>query len=140
MKTYSRQHIIRSSSVTERSLVTTCRLRNVTRSDNNPQGFLIERVLPSSKTGTSDSMKDNGKKVFHPFRTEKDRYIIKTPQAVATVELPAAKRLSSFTCSDSSPPSTLPTSWAVSAGQTNFRLRYSISKGLRFPKRTVSNH
>ena len=42
MKTYSRQHIIRSSSVTERSLVTTCRLRNVTRSDNNPQGFLIE--------------------------------------------------------------------------------------------------
>ena len=42
MKTYCRQHIIRSSSVTERSLVTTCRLRNVTRSDNNPQGFLIE--------------------------------------------------------------------------------------------------
>ena len=42
MKTYSRQHIIRSSSVTERSLVTICRLRNVTRSDNNPQGFLIE--------------------------------------------------------------------------------------------------
>ena len=42
MKTYSRQHIIRSSSVTERSLATTCRLRNVTRSDNNPQGFLIE--------------------------------------------------------------------------------------------------
>ena len=72
MKTYSRQHIIRSSSVTERSLVTTCRLRNVTRSDNNPQG------LPSSKTGTSDSMKDNGiKKVFHSFRTEKDRHIAK---------------------------------------------------------------
>ena len=43
MKTYSRQHIIRSSSVTERSLVTTCRLRNVTRSDNNPQGFTMER-------------------------------------------------------------------------------------------------
>ena len=42
MKAYCRQHIIRSSSVTERSLVTTCRLRNVTRSDNNPQGFLIE--------------------------------------------------------------------------------------------------
>ena len=42
MKTYSRQHIIRSSSVTERSLVTICRVRNVTRSDNNPQGFLIE--------------------------------------------------------------------------------------------------
>ena len=42
MKAYCRQHIIRSSSVTERSLVTTCRLRNVTRSDNNPQGFIIE--------------------------------------------------------------------------------------------------
>lgn len=42
MRAYCRQHIIRSSSVTERSLVTTCRLRNVTRSDNNPQGFLIE--------------------------------------------------------------------------------------------------
>ncbi len=42
MRAYCRQHIIRSSNVTERSLVTTCRLRNVTRSDNNPQGFLIE--------------------------------------------------------------------------------------------------
>ena len=76
MRAYCRQHIIRSSSVTERSLVTTCRLRNVTRSDNNPQGFLI--VLPSSKTGTSDSMKDNGlKKVFQSFRTGKDRHIAK---------------------------------------------------------------
>ena len=35
MRAYCRQHILRS-------LVTTCRLRNVTRSDNNPQGFLIE--------------------------------------------------------------------------------------------------
>lgn len=41
--TYSRQRIVRESNVTERSLVTTCRLRNTVRSDNNPQGFLIEQ-------------------------------------------------------------------------------------------------
>lgn len=42
MKTYCVQRIVRSSSITERSLVTTCRLRDAVRSDNNPQGFLIE--------------------------------------------------------------------------------------------------
>lgn len=31
--------------ITERSLVTTCRLVNTTRSDNNPQGFLLEELL-----------------------------------------------------------------------------------------------
>lgn len=40
--TYARQKIVRESNVTQRSLVTTCRLRNALRSDNNPQGFLIE--------------------------------------------------------------------------------------------------
>ena len=70
MKTYSRQHIIRSSSVTERSLVTTCRLRNVTRSDNNPQGFLIGLPLVQ-----------NGERPIYN----------KTPQAMATAKLPAAK-------------------------------------------------
>ena len=40
--TFARQRILRESTVTERSLVTTCRLVNVSRSDNNPQGFLIE--------------------------------------------------------------------------------------------------
>lgn len=40
--TYARQKIIRESNITERSLVTTCQLRNAVRSDNNPQGFLIE--------------------------------------------------------------------------------------------------
>ena len=34
--------IIRQSNVTERSLVTSCRLSNTTRSDDNPNGFMIE--------------------------------------------------------------------------------------------------
>ena len=38
--TYARQRIMRESTITERSLVTTCRLINAVRSDNNPQGFL----------------------------------------------------------------------------------------------------
>lgn len=40
--TYARQIILRESNVTERNLVTTCRLINTSRSDNNPHGFLIE--------------------------------------------------------------------------------------------------
>ena len=42
--TFARQRILRESTVTERSLVTTCRLVNVSRSDNNPQGFMIEAL------------------------------------------------------------------------------------------------
>ena len=34
--------IIRESSLTERSLVTRCRLLNAVRSDNNPHGFIME--------------------------------------------------------------------------------------------------
>ena len=41
--TYARQMIIRQSNVTERSLVTRCNLINSVRSDNNPQGFTMER-------------------------------------------------------------------------------------------------
>ena len=41
-KTYARQLIIRESNVTERSLITSCNLINSVRSDNNPQGFIIE--------------------------------------------------------------------------------------------------
>jgi conjugative transposon TraK protein len=37
------QTIIRATSVTKRSLVSECRLRDVVRSDNNPHGFLMER-------------------------------------------------------------------------------------------------
>ena len=41
-RTYARQLIIRASNVTERSLVTECRLLNTNRSDDNPNGFNIE--------------------------------------------------------------------------------------------------
>jgi len=40
--TYAKQKIIRQSNVTERTLVTTCRLTNSSRSDDNPNGFIIE--------------------------------------------------------------------------------------------------
>ena len=41
-KTYARQMIIRQSNVTHRSLITVCRLTNSSRSDDNPNGFIIE--------------------------------------------------------------------------------------------------
>ncbi|MCD8080077.1 MAG: conjugative transposon protein TraK [Bacteroides sp.] len=54
--TYAKQLIIRESNITERNLITSCRLLNSVRSDNNPHGFTIEnfeikdnrdiRVLP----------------------------------------------------------------------------------------------
>ena len=40
---YAQQHIIRPTSTLRRSLITEGFLRNVSRSDNNPHGFLIER-------------------------------------------------------------------------------------------------
>ncbi|WP_018359108.1 conjugative transposon protein TraK [Porphyromonas levii] len=40
--TYGKQIIYRRNNVTERSLVAACDLINTVRSDNNPQGFLIE--------------------------------------------------------------------------------------------------
>lgn len=40
---YARQRLIRTTSVLTRSLVTEGYLRSVSRSDNNPHGFLIER-------------------------------------------------------------------------------------------------
>jgi len=43
VRTYARQFIIRSSNVTKRNLVTSCFLVNSVRSDNNPQGFNIEK-------------------------------------------------------------------------------------------------
>ncbi len=42
VSTYARQMIIRESNVTERSLRTSCRLLNASRSDDNPNGFTIE--------------------------------------------------------------------------------------------------
>ncbi|TWI97593.1 conjugative transposon TraK protein [Mucilaginibacter frigoritolerans] len=42
-KCYATEKLIRSTSTTTRSLVTQGCLRNVSRSDNNPHGFLIEK-------------------------------------------------------------------------------------------------
>lgn len=41
IKTYAREFILRSSNITERSLITSCKLTNSSRSDNNPQGFML---------------------------------------------------------------------------------------------------
>ncbi|AZZ58480.1 conjugative transposon protein TraK [Riemerella anatipestifer] len=43
VQTYAKQYITRSSNRTERQLVTACQLVNSVRSDNNPQGFIIEQ-------------------------------------------------------------------------------------------------
>lgn len=43
--TYAHMFIVRPSNVTERSLITTCTLQNAVRSDNNPQGFLMEHFV-----------------------------------------------------------------------------------------------
>lgn len=43
VKFYGRVKIIRSSTITYRSLITECYLRDVTRTDNNPHGFLMEK-------------------------------------------------------------------------------------------------
>lgn len=53
---YGMTSLIRSSSVTFRNLETECLLRNVTRSDDNPHGFIIERwnVLDNSDIKTVD--------------------------------------------------------------------------------------
>lgn len=40
---YATQHIVRTTSIVHRSLITEGALRNVSRSDNNPHGFLVER-------------------------------------------------------------------------------------------------
>lgn len=49
--TYARVFIVRPSNVTERSLITTCTLQNAVRSDNNPQGFLMEHFVVRENQG-----------------------------------------------------------------------------------------
>lgn len=41
--TYATQYIIRSSNLTKRNLITSSQLVSAVRSDNNPQGFIIEK-------------------------------------------------------------------------------------------------
>lgn len=43
VRTYAMQFIIRPSNVTKRNLITSCYLLNSVKSDNNPQGFNIEK-------------------------------------------------------------------------------------------------
>lgn len=49
-RTYSRQQIIRLTNITVRKLVTSGYLRNVSRSDINPHGFLIEKFAVLDNT------------------------------------------------------------------------------------------
>jgi conjugative transposon TraK protein len=46
---YSKQKLIRTTSIVTRSLITEGYLRNVSRSDNNPHGFLIEKWTDESQ-------------------------------------------------------------------------------------------
>lgn len=43
VQTFAKQFIYRSSNLTKRSLITSCVLINSVRSDNNPQGFTMEK-------------------------------------------------------------------------------------------------
>ncbi|AZA54025.1 conjugative transposon protein TraK [Chryseobacterium sp. G0201] len=43
VETFAKQFIYRSSNLTKRSLITSCMLVNSVRSDNNPQGFTMEK-------------------------------------------------------------------------------------------------
>lgn len=53
-RTYAHQRLIRATSITNRDLVSECTLRDVTRSENNPHGFLMEnwRVLQNTTLST----------------------------------------------------------------------------------------
>ena len=43
IRTYARQYVIRESSMSEYSFVSTCQITNIGRSDVNPHGLLIEK-------------------------------------------------------------------------------------------------
>ena len=53
-RTYAHQQLIRATSITTRDLVSECQLRDVTRSENNPHGFLMEnwRVIQNNTLTT----------------------------------------------------------------------------------------
>ncbi|WP_236937578.1 conjugative transposon protein TraK [Flavobacterium coralii] len=53
---YAKQQIVRPTSILKRNLLTEGNLRNVSRSDNNPHGFLIERwrTLDNKDIGTEN--------------------------------------------------------------------------------------
>jgi len=43
VRTYARQYVVRESTVSEYSFVSTCQVRDASRSDVNPHGLLVER-------------------------------------------------------------------------------------------------
>jgi len=53
---FATEKLVRTSSIVNRSLVTQGYLRNVSRSDNNPHGFLIEKweTLENNDLNTKD--------------------------------------------------------------------------------------
>ncbi|MTG99337.1 MULTISPECIES: conjugative transposon protein TraK [Myroides] len=53
-KVHLTQHVIRASSITQNSIITSSQLLNAVRSDNNPQGFIIEKfTVLENKTVSS---------------------------------------------------------------------------------------
>jgi conjugative transposon TraK protein len=52
---FAHQRVIRATSITNRNLISECSLRDVTRSENNPHGFLMEnwRVLQNKDLNTT---------------------------------------------------------------------------------------
>lgn len=56
-RTYARQQIIRLTNITVRKLVTTGYLRNVSRSAENPHGFLIERFAVVDNTDIEERVR-----------------------------------------------------------------------------------
>lgn len=54
VRTFARQIILRESSVTERSLVTRCRLLDAVRSDNNPPGVHHRGLRDYRKQGLAN--------------------------------------------------------------------------------------
>jgi len=56
-RTYSRQQIIRLTNITIRKLITTGYLRNVSRSDINPHGFLIEKFAVLDNTDIEERIR-----------------------------------------------------------------------------------
>jgi conjugative transposon TraK protein len=53
-RTYAHEQLVRATSVSNKELITDCSLRNVTRSENNPHGFIMEnwRVVQNTVTST----------------------------------------------------------------------------------------
>jgi conjugative transposon TraK protein len=56
-RTYARQQIIRLTNITVRKLVTSGYLRNVSRSDINPHGFLIEKFAVLDNTDIEERLR-----------------------------------------------------------------------------------